>query len=136
MATVRLKIGTLVDRLYKAEQHVAEANREKSRIEKEIQKRKAARKKIENELLDRFKKSELEGAVGKIAKCQLKKVTGAQLKDWGKLAAYVIKNKAPELFQRRISKEAWLEHLDQRKGRPVPGISMYQETRLSVTKKG
>jgi hypothetical protein len=136
MATVRLKLGTLVDRLYKAQQAVAEANREKSRAEQEVQRRKAAAKKVENELLDRFKKGELEGAAGKIAKCALKQVVGPQLKDWGKLAAYVIKNKAPELFQRRISKEAWLEHLDQRKQRPVPGISVYKETRLSVTKKG
>ena len=90
----------------------------------------------ETEIRERFKKGSLDGAEGKIARVSLKTVTGPQLRDWSKLATYVLKNKAPELFQRRISKQAWLDHLDERKQRPIPGISKYEEIRLSVTKKG
>ena len=136
MGKIQLKIGTLIDRLYKAEQDIAEANREKARIEQEIRRRKAKRAKIANEIQDRFKKDQIDGAEGKLARVRLKKVTAPTLRNWAKLAAYVIKNKAPELFQRRISKEAWLDHLEKRKGRPVPGIETYEEIRLSVTKKG
>ncbi len=136
MTTVKLKLGTLIDRLYKAQQHIAEASREVARAERVVQQRKHKAAGIETEIRNRFKRGTLEGAEGKIARVSLKKVVGPQLKDWGKLAAYVIKTKSCELFQRRISKQAWLDHLEERKQRPVPGISKYEEIRLSVTKKG
>jgi len=136
MATVKLKLGTLIDRLYKAQQHIAEASREVARAERVVQQRKHKAAMIETEIRDRFKKGTLEGAEGKLARVSLKTVTGPQLKNWDKLAAFVLKNKAPELFQRRISKQAWLDWLDDRKQRPIPGISKYEEIRLSVTKKG
>ncbi len=136
MTTVKLKLGTLVDRLYKAQQEIAAANREKARMERIVQQKKHKAATIETEIRNRFKRSTLEGAEGKIARVSLKKVVGPQLKDWDKLAAFVIKNKACELFQRKISKQAWLDWLEDRKQRPVPGISKYEEIRLSVTKKG
>ncbi len=136
MTTVKLKLGTLVDRLYKAQQEVAEANREKARMERIVQTKKHKAATIETEIRNRFKRSTLEGAEGKIARVSLKKLVGPQLKDWDKLAAFVLKNKACELFQRKISKQAWLDWLEERKQRPIPGISKYEEIRLSVTKKG
>lgn len=136
MATIKLKIGTLIDRLYKQQQDIAVAQREVAKAEREVAKRKHKASATETEIRERFKKETLDGAEGKIARVSLKKVTGPQLKDWGKLAAYVLKNKCPELFQRRISKQAWLDILDDRKQRPIPGITKYEEIRLSVTKKG
>ncbi len=136
MAKLKLNLGTLIDRLYKAQQFIAEASREVARAERVVQQLKHKAALIETEIRDRFKRGTLEGAEGKIARVSLKKVVGPQLKDWAKLAAYVIKTKSPELFQRRISKQAWLDHLDERKQRPIPGITKYEEIRLSVTKKG
>ncbi len=134
--TIGLKLGTMIDRLYKAQQHIAEASREVARAERVVQQRKHKAAGIETEIRNRFKRSTLEGAEGKIARVSLKKVVGPQLKDWDKLAAFVLKNKACELFQRKISKQAWLDWLDDRKQRPVPGIQKYEEISLSVTKKG
>jgi hypothetical protein len=134
--TIGLKLGTLIDRLYKAQQHIAEAAREVARAERVVQQRKHKAAGIETEIRNRFKRGTLEGAEGKIARVSLKKVVGPQLKNWDKLAAFVLKNKAPELFQRRISKQAWLDWLDERNQRPIPGILKYEEIRLSVTKKG
>ncbi len=136
MPQIKLKLGTLIDRLYKSQQEIAEASREVARAERVVQKRKHKAAMIETEIRNRFKRGTLEGAEGKIARVSLKKVVGPQLKNWAKLAAYVLKTKSPELFQRRISKQAWLDHLEQRKQRPIPGITKYEEIRLSVTKKG
>lgn len=136
MTTVKLNLGTLIDRLYKAQQHIAEASREVARAERVVQQRKHKAAGIETEIRNRFKRGTLEGAEGKIARVSLKTVVGPQPKDWGKIEAYVIKTKSCELFQRRISKQAWLDHLDDRNQRPIPGISTYEEIRLSVTKKG
>lgn len=135
MATIKLKLGTLIDRLYTSQQKISEAQREVAKAEREVAKRKHKAALLETEIRERFKKGTLEGAEGKIARVSLKKVTGPQLKDWRKLAAYVVKNKCPELFQRRISKQAWLDILEDRKQRPIPGITKYEEIRLSVTKK-
>ena len=136
MTTVKLKLGTLIDRLGKAQAEIAEASREVARAERVVQQRKHKAAGIETEIRNRFKKDTLEGSEGRLFKVSLKKVVGPQLKDWDKLAAFVLKNKACELFQRRISKQAWLDWLEDRKQRPIPGISKYEEIRLSVTKKG
>ena len=136
MAQLKLKLGTLIDRLYKSQQVIAEKQREVARAERDVQKAKHKAAAIETEIRERFKRGTLEGAEGKLARVSLKTVTGPQLKNWDKLAAFVLKNKAPELFQRRISKQAWLDWLDDRKQRPIPGITKYEEIRLSVTKKG
>lgn len=136
MGTIKLKLGTLIDRLYKQQQSIAEAQREVAKAERVVAQRKHKAQATETEIRERFKKGTLEGAEGKLARVSLKTVTGPQLKDWAKLAKYVLANKAPELFQRRISKQAWLDHLDERKQRPIPGITKYEEIRLSVTKKG
>ncbi len=136
MAQLKLRVGTLVDRLYKAQQHIAEAQREVAKAERVVQQRKHKAAKIETEIRERFKKDTLEGAEGKIARVSLKKVVGPQLRDFDKLAKFIVKNDAVELLQRRISKQAWLDWLEERKQRPVPGVSKYEEIRLSVTKKG
>lgn len=136
MAQIKLKVGTLIDRLYKSQQSIAEAQREVAKAERVVAQRKHKAAVIETEIRERFKKSELEGAEGKIARVSLKKVVGPQLKNWDKLAAFIVKNDAVELLQRRVSKQAWLDWLEDRKQRPVPGIGKYEEIRLSVTKKG
>jgi hypothetical protein len=135
MAQIKLKLGTLIDRLYKSQQDIAEAKREVSRAEQVVARRKTKAAQLETEIRERFKKGTLEGAEGKLARVSLKTVVGPQLKSWPKLAAYVLKTKSPELFQRRISKQAWLDHLEERNQRPIPGISKYEEIRLSVTAK-
>ena len=136
MAARKLKLGTLIDRLYTQEQSIAEAQREVTKAEQVVAKRKHLAARTGTEIRERFKKDTLEGSEGKLARVSLKKVTAPQLKDWNKLSAYVLKNNATELFQRRILKQAWLDHLAERKNRPIPGVTKYEEIRLSVTKKG
>lgn len=130
-----LKLGTLIDRLYKANQEVAAKKRLVTKAEQEVKRAQGKANKIDAEIRDRFKQGEIEGAAGKVGRAELKKLTSAQLSDWGKLRKYVIANNAVDLFQRRINKAAWLERLADRKNRPIPGIKKYDRVVLSVTKK-
>ena len=130
-----LKLGTLIDRHYKANQEVARLKRLEAKAEQNTKRAQAKANKIEQEVRDRFKQGEIEGASGKVGTARLKKVTSAQLADWNKLRKYVIANNAVDLFQRRVNKSAWLERLAERKNRPIPGIKKYDRVVLSTTKK-
>lgn len=132
----RLKLGTLIDRFYAQEQVVARKKRLVAKAETEVKRQQAIADKIDNQIRDRFKRQDVEGATGKVGVAKFKKLTSAQLSDWNKLRKYVIANDAVDLFQRRINKAAWLERLADRKNRPIPGIKSYDRVVLSVTKKG
>jgi len=132
----RLKLGTLIDRLYKQNQVVAAKKRAVTRAETVVKREQAKANRIDQEIRDRFKQETINGSTGSIGKAELKTLTSAQLSDWNKLRKYVIANNAVDLFQRRINKAAWLERLADRKNRPIPGIKKYDRVVLSVTKKG
>jgi hypothetical protein len=130
-----LKLGTLIDRLYKANQEVGAKKRLVAKAEQEVKRAQAKANKIDDEIRERFKQGDINGAVGKVGRAELKTLTSAQLADWPKLVKYVMANDAADLFQRRINKSAWLERLAERKNRPIPGIKKYDRVVLSVTKK-
>jgi len=123
-----LRIGTLIDRLYKADAAIKLANLE-------LEKKKATRTKIEVEIFARFRKDDIDGASGKLAAITLRRSKNASLRNWKKLAGYVYRYKALDLFQRRISKQAWEDRLATRKGKAIPGIEMYEVVKISLHKK-
>lgn len=57
-----------------------------------------------------------------------------QVTDWAILGAYILRNKKLELFQRRLSPAVWTALIEDRKGKPVPGIEPFIKRRLHVTK--
>ena len=124
----QLRLGTLIDRLKKADDEVKKHNAE-------LEKAKKKRTKIENEIMDRFSNQQIDGASGKLARVKLRDVTQPSLKDWKKLAAFVYRYKALDLFQRRLAKTAWEDRVKARKGRPVPGITAYKAKKISLVKK-
>ena len=130
-----LKLGTLIDRHYKANQVVARLKRLEQKAEQNTKRAQVKANVLEQVIRDRFKRGEINGAFGKVAVAQLKPLTSAQISDWGKLSKYVIKENAIDLFQRRINKAAWIERLADRKNRPIPGIKKYDRIVLSTTKK-
>ena len=130
-----LKPTTLVDRFYKQQEVVKAKHRAVLRAEVLEKREQIKLDKLGEACLDRFKKDKINGLTSSLAVAALKIITGASVHDWRKLTAYIKKNNAFELFQRRINKAAWLEHLEVRRQRPVPGIKKFQRVTLSVTKK-
>lgn len=49
--------------------------------------------------------------------------------DYRAFKAYVLRNKAVDLFQNRISKKAWQERIDS--GKKVPGVEVFKKVTLS-----
>lgn len=129
------KLPTLVERFYKQQEKVKELHRAVTAAEVAEKREQIKLDRIGNEIQDRFKKDEIDGLTSKTAVAKLKKITGATVTDWRKVTKYIKANNAFEIFQRRINKAAWLEHLEARKQRPIPGIKKFQRVTLSVTKK-
>lgn len=129
-----LKLSTLIDKFDAQQDRVKEKARLVTVADTAKKKEQIKLDKIGNEIRDRFSKDKIEGHTTERAKATLKYVTGFNIKDWAKLTAFVHKARAFEVFQRRLNKAAILEHLEARKGRPVPGVSQFQKVTLSVTK--
>ena len=130
-----LKLPTLVNRFLKQQEVVQLKARDVTRAEAARDKEKAKLEKIGNEILDRFSKEEINGLTTDKAVATIKPLTSPSLKNWNALITYIKKTNGFELFQRRVNKAAWLEHLEARKGRPVPGVAKFERNVLSVTAK-
>lgn len=96
---------------------------------KEMQEKETA---IELHLMNNFAKGDLEGARGKVATASLKYTTVADVTDWDAYYAYVAKNKAWELLQKRVGITALRERWDAKK--QVPGVEPKTITDISLTK--
>jgi hypothetical protein len=131
----RLKLSTLIGRMYAQQEKVNAAAREVTRAEAKRDKEKAKLQKISDTIQDRFSNEDINGFTTSAGvKAELKKITGPSVKDWKKLTAYIKRTGSFALFQRRINKGTWLEHLESRKGKPVPGITKFTKVTLTVSK--
>lgn len=124
----RLTIGVLVDRYDMADFAVKEAEASLSTAKKK-------RKVIEDQLLDKFKKDDLDGASGSQmgSKISLQKLKSPTIKDRAKLNAYIARRKAYDLFQSRVNKQAWLDRMEA-DGKPIPGVETYERVSLKLTR--
>jgi len=131
-----LKLATLIDRFAKQQEVVKAKGRDVTRAEAARDKEKAKLAKIGEQIQDRFSNDDINGFTTKNGNtATLKPITGASVHNWKALATYIYKNKALSLMQRRINKATWLEHLEARKNRPLPGVKKFEKVTLSVTKK-
>lgn len=119
-------IGTMIDAIRKLDLEI-DTHQEKIRKLKEKQ------KPLEDKLLKALQKAGVENAAGKIGKARISKNRHPQGKEWPKIYAYIVKKKAWDILQRRLSSRAVLDRLED--GEPIPGITIYEETAVSVTAK-
>jgi hypothetical protein len=86
---------------------------------------------IENWFIENLPKSEASGIAGRTARVQIETKPVPQCEDWTAFYAYVKKNDAFELLQRRLSDGAIKERLEEGS---VPGITIFQAKKVSATK--
>lgn len=118
------ELGAAIDLLFK----IREGRR---RMQQEVDVVKAQENEIENIIFERFGKSDLEGARGKLAQCSIKRSEVANIDDWESFEKYVKKTGELDLFQRRISLEAIRERWAE--GKTVPGVGKFTRISLSLT---
>lgn len=120
------RLGAAADKLYEVRQLRLE-------IERRAKDVKAYETELQDYLIDNFKKSELEGAEGAVARVGLNPKTVARVTDWDALWKYVTRKKAFDLIQRRVNDRAYLDRLEAKER--IPGTEPFRVVRVSVTKR-
>ncbi len=118
-------LGACADLVYSLRQERLAAQKVVDALE---EKEKALREHIINTL----PKSEATGAAGKLARVTVVTKEVPQVKDWKKFYAYVKKNNAWDLMQRRLSAAAVTERWEA--GKEVAGVEAFQAVTLSINK--
>lgn len=88
---------------------------------------------IEGKILEMFKKSELEGAQGKVAQSSIKLSEVPTIEDWEKFEKHLKKSGELDLMQRRLSVEACRERWKDKK--TIPGVTVFTKVGLTLTKR-
>ena len=99
--------------------------------EKIVKGLKQLRAKKEVRLLKKFNNDDIDGCKGKRGTARVRKATFFSIKDRKRFEKYVLKNKALDLFQNRISSTAYKARLDE--GEAVPGIASFERIGVTVT---
>lgn len=127
--------GPALDAFYKLreERKALERSISKTAAAKRVEKMKEREAALEKHIIDTFKKSEIEGALGKVARGSVSTASVPSVKDWPRLYAYIKRTGAFDLLNRAVSVTAWRERIEAKKR--VPGVEAFNVVRLSVRKR-
>lgn len=121
-------LGELADQLYLKGEEISQATSRVTIL-------KAEEAAMEHTLLDMMKDAGTDIVRGNIGTCSKVKYKRPQLKDFEKFRPFLIRQKAYHLFERRIAPNAYKELMEQRNGKPIPGIELFEEDRVRTVKR-
>jgi hypothetical protein len=88
---------------------------------------------VEAKVLKMFEDTDINGVRLKNgALASVREASFPSIKDRRKFEQYVIKKKAFDLFQNRISSKAYFDRLEA--GESVPGVSVFRRSKISINK--
>lgn len=121
------KVGTVIDRAHRAREAYRKAASVAEALKKKLDEQ-------EDEVLRALQEARIDMGRGKLGSASIVKTDLPQADDWVEIYSWIIKHKAPELLQRRISGEAYRERIAA--GEKVPGVTIFTRTsvRLGATK--
>lgn len=118
-------IGGLIDDLQRIRLKVKELNAQISELE-------AVKAAKESDLLILMETQHTTQGRGILASASKKVEVVAQADDWDKLYPFIARNKAWHLLQRRLNNAAFREMLEQRNGKPIPGLVPFNKVSISL----
>jgi hypothetical protein len=89
-------------------------------------------KRIEEHLIQRLDKQELNALAGKLAKCSLTRTRMANAKDWDAINGYIESHDAWDLRNKALNQAALRARLEA--GEDVPGVEWFTKVSLSIRK--
>ena len=139
MPTWPKSLGARIDKLYSLRQDAKTLTKEFEAAAKRLPEGRRLERvnaqiaALEEHLIESVKKSELEGAAGKLARCSIRHPEHYSIENPTTFFAYVKRHSAWDLLPKRIAPDAYRERV--REGKRVPGVRVFTETKLSVTKR-
>lgn len=118
-------MGTCADKLWQIREKKSAAKKVLDAIEEE-------EKALKEHIINTLPKSNASGVSGKLANVKVYNKQIPQVNDWDKFYAFVKRNNAFELMQRRLSTAAVEERLESKK--KIPGVEIFKATTVSLTK--
>lgn len=120
-------VGALADELYNLNEKYTAANK----IADDLKAEKTA---LETEIIMALEAQGIDGAQGKHGKITVTRSAKPQIEDYDAFTAFILRKKAPYLFERRVSLKGYNEMKESMKGKPIPGIKEFIKVGLSVRK--
>ncbi|MDM0116875.1 hypothetical protein QTI66_32635 [Variovorax sp. J22R133] len=117
-------IGGSIDWMWKLREKKRDLETETKKIEDEIAS-------IEERLMTEMKAQGMDKASGSKASVSITSTVVANVIDWDAFHAYIHKNKAGHLLQRRVADPAWRE-LTKDGLKPLPGTEAFTKRRLNL----
>jgi len=118
-------LGLCADELYNTRE-------QRKALQKEVDALTEKESLIKEHLINNLPKSDASGVTGKLVRVTAVTKTVAQVKDWDKFYAYIKKNNAFDLMQRRVSEAAVQERWEGKK--KVPGVEPFNVVSISINK--
>lgn len=103
------------------------------KAESEVKDLKSIRYKLESKLLKDFDKEAIDGCKGARGVASIRKAEFPSIKDRRKFDKYVLKYKALDLFQNRLSAKAFFDRREE--GDLVPGVAVFERIAISIKKR-
>jgi len=119
-------LGELGDLIYAKSAEIATIDAQRKELDSE-------RTALENRLIAAMQAAGTDTARGKVAAVSISISPKPKIDDIEALYSFVLRKKALHLFERRIAATAYREMKDQL-GKPIPGLSEFNVTRLNVRK--
>jgi len=120
-----MNAGELGDALYLKNEEIGVIQAQLKELELE-------KRDIEAKLLDAMQAAGTDIVRGSKATVSKSEILRAQIVDYEKLQKFVLRRKALELFERRISSKVYSELKSALGGKPIPGLVDFTQTRLNV----
>lgn len=120
-------LGKQIDAIYAQDRKI-------KAVEADLKELKRTRAKMESKLLKGFDKEDIDGCKGTRGVGHIRRAKFPSIKDRRKFNKYVLKHKALDLFQSRVSAQAYNDRLEE--GEQVPGVEVFERISVSVTKRG
>lgn len=121
------RIGTMIDRYILLDDTIREAQAEVDKLKKK-------RTDMEEDIIQRFSKEEINSARGNRGQLTRSDVDVPKITDWTKFHSYVKRHNAFELMHKRVTAEAYRERIDA--GKKVPGVEEFTVIKLSIARRG
>lgn len=118
-------IGACADLLYKTREARLKLQRDCEALEEQ-------EKALKEHLIRTLPKSKAKGVSGEVARVTIVSDEVYQVEDWDAVYAYVRKTGAFELLQKRLSREAVIERVED--GENVPGVKKMLIPKVSLNK--
>ena len=118
-------LDTLIDSIFDIRNEIRAVN-------KKVDGLKAQKEEMEIKLIEMMDAVGTDQSRSSVATATISETTVPQVTDWDSFHKFIKRNNAFYLLERRAASVAFRETLEQRKGRPIPGVSSFTKRSVGI----